>query len=119
MLGWIQTILIGLMKSLYGVSPGATIESLTPVSVSGNVTLAASTIYFVDTSAARTLTMPAPVAGKMFMVKDVTFSAQTNNITFLQSGSEKLENVAGSYVMTANGGAITWASNGTDWFIWL
>lgn len=100
-------------------SSGAPAGSVDPtvVSISSNVALSSNTINFVNTAAARSLTMPAPVSGARFWIKDVSFLAATNNITFLQNSGEKLEGTAQSYVYSINGGAAQWASNGTDWFL--
>ena len=87
------------------------------VSVNSNITMAVSTIYFVDTTSARSLKMPAPASGAIFWVKEVSFKAQTNNITFTRNASEKIEGVSASYVMAANGGAMQWVSDGTDWYL--
>ena len=63
---------------------------MTTVSVSSNITLEANKRYLVDTSAARTLTLPAsPANGDEIQVFDVTGTAATNNIT-LASNSLKI-----------------------------
>jgi hypothetical protein len=55
---------------------------MTTVSVSSNITLEANKRYLVDTSAARTLTLPAsPANGDEVQVFDVTGTAATNKIT--------------------------------------
>ena len=65
----------------------------TSSSVTSNITLAASNNYFVDTSAARTLTLPAsPSLGDEIHVFDATGSAATNNITVNNNSL----NIAGS-----------------------
>ena len=59
-------------------------------SVSSNITLSSNNRYFVDTSAARTLTLPAsPTAGDEIQVFDTTGSAATNNIV-IDSNSNKI-----------------------------
>lgn len=61
--------------------------------------------------------MPSPsVAGTWVMAVDKTGTANTNNISFLQNGSEKLEGVAATYVYMTNFGAVFWISNGIDWY---
>lgn len=104
------------------ITNGSKVLSLSSVAfvaanISSNVTLANYSMNFVSTAAARSLTLPAPSSGARVRVKDSTFQAQTNNITFLQSGSEQLEGVAGSYVFSSQGGSIEWVSDGTNWFI--
>lgn len=57
-------------------------------SISTNQTLAAGYRYFVNTSAARTLTLPStPAVGDEIQILDSTGSAATNNITVLRNGS--------------------------------
>lgn len=87
-------------------------------SISSNVTLANNSINFVDTSAARSLALPSPAStSALIVIKDTLGTAQTNNITITQNASEKIEGVAASYVIQANWASITFATNGTDWFI--
>lgn len=89
------------------------------VSVSGDVTLTRNRVHIVDTSSARSLTLPAPVAGHSckIVIKDATGSADTNNITIVRNGANKIETVAASYVYSTPLGSITLFDNGTDWFI--
>ena len=59
------------------------------LSVSSNITLVAGRRYFVDTSAARTLTLPAnPTLGQEIVIFDATGSAGTNNITLARNGNK-------------------------------
>jgi hypothetical protein len=70
--------------------PAATFVQMTLVSVSSNITLEANKRYFVDTAAARTLTLPAsPALGNEIQIFDVTGTAATNNIT-IASNSLKI-----------------------------
>jgi VCBS repeat-containing protein len=56
--------------------------------VSSNITMAANNNYFVDTSAARTLTLPAsPSLGDTIAIYDASGTAATNNITIARNGS--------------------------------
>lgn len=63
-----------------------------------------------------TITMPAPTNGRYIAILDAGFNAGTNNITINPNASEKINNTS-SYVISANGGAVTLTSNGTDWFV--
>lgn len=75
-------------------------------------------ILLCDTSgAAWTLTLPAPAAGSVYVVKDSTGSFETNNLTLAPHSTEKIEGVAASRVLSTNWGKWTFTSNGTDWFI--
>lgn len=76
-----------------------------------------STIILVDTSAARSIQLPAPSANFTVTIKDAVGSANTNNITVLRNGSEQIEGVAASRVLSANWGSWTFVSNGTNWFM--
>lgn len=87
------------------------------VSVSSNVTLTDGALHLVDTSSARTLTLPSPALTSFIVIKDSTGSCDTNNITLVRAGSEKIETVAASYTLDTALGAWTIASNGTDWFV--
>jgi hypothetical protein len=59
------------------------------LSISANTTLVAGRRYFVDTSAARTLTLPAsPTLGQEIVIFDATGSAGTNNITLARNGNK-------------------------------
>jgi hypothetical protein len=87
------------------------------VNVSSNITLFNNRVHFVNTSAARSLTLPAASAGARITVKDITGSANVNNITIVRAGSEKIENVAASYVMDETYRSITLVCDGTDWWI--
>ena len=58
------------------------------VSVSSDIALTANTRCFVDTTAARSLTLPAtPALGDEIVIYDASGQAATNNITLLRNGS--------------------------------
>ena len=58
------------------------------LTVSSNITLVAGRRYFVDTTAARTLTLPAsPTLGQEIVIFDASGSAGTNNITIARNGN--------------------------------
>lgn len=58
------------------------------VSVSSDITLTANTRCFVDTTAARSLTLPAsPAVGDEIVIYDASGQASTNNITLLRNGN--------------------------------
>ena len=59
------------------------------VSISSDVTLTANTRCFVDTTAARNLTLPAsPAVGDEIVIYDASGQASTNNVTLLRNGSK-------------------------------
>lgn len=103
--------------SFYFKNKWPTLTAVSQVVVSGNVTLTNNAIHLVNTSSARTLTLPAPNVNTCIMIKDITGSANTNAITVARFASEKIETVAASYVLSTNLGCWTFISNGTDWFL--
>jgi len=61
----------------------------TAQAISSNITMAANYNYFVDTTAARTLTLPAnPALGDTIAVYDASGTAATNNITIARNGNK-------------------------------
>jgi hypothetical protein len=87
------------------------------ISVSSNVTLTAYAIHLVDTSAERSLTLPAASSGLIIYIKDISNNANTNNITIVRAGSEQIEGVAANYVFDISGQSLTLASNGVSWWL--
>lgn len=72
----------------------------------------------VDTSAgAVTLTLPTPTLGLEFRIKDSKGTFGTNACTLARAGTEKIEGLAASLILSADWGAYTIYSDGTDWFI--
>lgn len=87
------------------------------VILSGNATLEATKKYFVNTSAARTLTLPAsPAQGDEISVYDSTGSAGTNNIT-LNSNSNKINGVVQNLDIDVAYGAVSliYTGSGYGW----
>jgi len=73
------------------------------VSISANTNLVAGRRYFVDTTAARTLTLPAsPAVGNEIVVIDATGTAGTNNIT-INSNSGKINGTVQNLTIDADG----------------
>lgn len=87
------------------------------LTISSNVTLTDRAIHLVDTSAARSLTLPSPTTGRYIVVKDKTGSANSNNITIVRFAAEQIEGAAASYVLDYNRGSWVFVSDGTDWFV--
>ena len=83
--------------------------------VSSNVTLAGFNKYFVDTSAARTITLPAsPALGSEIYIFDASGTAATYNITIARNG-EKINGNAGNLIFNVNGGAVSLTYTGTTY----
>ena len=87
------------------VSLGGSVTIVTgPASsaVSSNITMAANNNYFVDTSTARTLTLPAsPTLGDTIVIYDASGTAATNNITIARNGSN-INGVADNAIIDVN-----------------
>jgi hypothetical protein len=94
-------------------------ESVTSITTTPVTLTAAETrhILLVDTSAARTLTLPAAAAGLRFTIKDKTGQASTNPITIARAGSESIEGLAANYTLEADWGRWELVCDGTNWFI--
>ena len=83
------------------------------VSISANTTLLAGRRYFVDTTAARTLTLPAnPAIGNEIQIFDATGTAGTNNIT-VNSNSGKINGSVQDLILDANGAVATLTYTGS------
>ena len=79
--------------------------AVTNSSINSNVTLTAGVRYFVDTTAARSLTLPAsPSVGDEIQIVDASGTAGTNNITILRN-SLKINGVTDDAAIDINGGA--------------
>ena len=83
------------------------------LAISANTTLVAGRRYFVDTTAARTLTLPAsPTLGQEVVVVDATGSAATNNITILRNGG-KINGLTEDAILDVNQGTSIFTYTGT------
>lgn len=72
---------------------------------------------FCNPSSAFNLTLPAPANGMVFHIWDISGTMETNNVTLVRHGSEKISGVAASRVLQTNWGHWMVTTNGTDWFI--
>lgn len=72
---------------------------------------------FCNPSAGITITLPSPTAGRVVVIKDISGTAETNNITIARFNTENIEGLAASYVLTTNWGCVKLSSDGTNWFI--
>ena len=84
--------------------------------VTSNTNLVHGNIYFINTAAPRTLTLPVPSAGIYIQIKDSVGDAATNNITIAPNGSEKIEGVAASYTINSNYASVIVVCDGTNWY---
>lgn len=76
-------------------------------------------IGVTDTSAPRTITLPAAsgLAGKQIIIKDESGAAATNNITIDGNASESIDGAATALIST-NYGALRLYCDGSNWFTW-
>lgn len=73
-----------------------------------------------STAAARTITLPAAataVVGCIYVIKDESGAAATNNITVDGNGSETIDG-ATTYVINTNYGAVCLYTDGTAWYLY-
>jgi hypothetical protein len=76
-------------------------------SISANATINANYKYFVNTSAARTLTLPpSPSVGDEIYIFDASGTAATYNITIARN-SNLINGNAGNLIFNINGGAVS------------
>ena len=92
------------------------VSSVLPSStVSSNITLSSNYKYFVDSSATRTLTLPAsPVVGDEIYIYDASGTAASYNIT-VSRNSNYINGVAGNLIIDVNGGAAAFMYTGATY----
>lgn len=94
---------------------------LNATALAGNLVLSDTDDYYtilVDTSAARSITLPDPtLAKRVITIKDKTGTSPTNPITVVRFGSENIEGVAADYLLRGKKGSWTFMSDGTDWWV--
>lgn len=84
-------------------------------SLSSNITLVAGYRYFVNTSAARTLTLPAtPAVGDEIQLFDATGTGSTNNVT-INNNSNKINGVLDSAIIDIDGFATVFVWTGSTY----
>ena len=102
--------------SAVSLGGSATIAAgLTPVAVSTNITMAANNRYFVDTTSARTLTLPiTPALGAEIELYDSSNNAFTNNVSILRNG-EKINGLTDNAALDINGFAVSFIYTGSTY----
>ena len=74
-------------------------------------------LIYSDTSGApQTLTLPPPTTGRILIIKDKKQTFFTNNLTLARSGSEKIDGIAASLVLSINNQELILTSDGVDWY---
>ena len=98
-----------------GASGSNGAPAVTNTAISANTTLTAGIRYFVDTSAARTLTLPAsPTQGNEIQIIDSSGTAATNKIT-VNRNSGKINGMSDDLLIDVNGAAASLIYTGTTW----
>lgn len=101
-----------------GVLSWSTFIPYSVSSITANTSAASGTVYLCDTSGgAFNVTLPTPTSGAVVTIKDKTGNFQTNNLTVLRNGTEKIEGLSASKPLITNWGAWTFFSDGTDWYM--
>ncbi len=93
----------------------------TATAISLTVTNVMYYIGVTDTSAARTITLPigaSVVTNQVFVIKDESGGAATNNITITCSGGATNIDGATSRVISSNYGSVNLIWNGTQYYTW-
>jgi hypothetical protein len=110
-LGYVSGVTSSIQTQLNGKQ-----DAVTTTAISSNATLAADTYNLVNTSVARTLTLPAASDGATVYIKDVTGSAKANNITVNTPGAETIDG-DNSLIIDSEYQFTKLVSDGTNWFI--
>lgn len=85
------------------------------IAVSSNITLSASTKYFVNTASVRTLTLPAsPALGDEIIIYDAANNALTNNITVASNGN-KVQGAIQDLIIDSNAAVVYLAYTGSTY----
>jgi hypothetical protein len=101
----------GAQGTIGTTGPAAVVNS----SINSNITLVAGTRYFVDTTAARSLTLPAsPSVGAEINIFDASNAAGTNNITVLRN-SNNINGIADNAIIDVSGGVAYFVYTGATY----
>ena len=122
---------MAIMQGKLGISTVAPLSTLhvngsmtiKRTSTAANYTITTDDIYVgvSSTAAARTITLPSAAtvaAGKLYIIKDESGGAATNNITIARAGTDLIEGAV-AYTINTNYGFVRLMSiGGTSWVIW-
>lgn len=86
-----------------------------PFSVAGTT---AGALIGVDTSAARTILLPAATTVVSFAIKDIVGKANINPITVTPNGTDQIEGINTNYNLAANWTGVSLTSDGiSNWYL--
>lgn len=74
-------------------------------------------VIFCNQSGAISITLPAPTLGRSILIKDISGTTETDNITLVRHASEKIEGLAASRILYTNFGSWTVIADGTNWWL--
>lgn len=78
----------------------------------------AQKVLLIDTSAARTINLPAATTSMFFILKDQIGSAQTNNISVVPNGTDVIDGSNSTYTIDWSFASIGLVSDGVSaWFV--
>lgn len=105
------------------ISAPSSVESFEYTEVNTDLVIAPSDTFVVlnvDCSAARNITLPsasAVVPGRIYFIKDGTNQSETNTLTVTPNGADTI-NLAATWTITSDGGAILVSSDGiSNWSV--
>ena len=91
------------------------------VTKTGNYTVDSGAVpdvfVLANPAAGFTITLPTPTAGRILFFKDISGTAETNNVTIAQHASESIEGLASSYLLQTNWQGLLFTCDGTNWFV--
>jgi hypothetical protein len=109
-----DTINVGSGNQIIGGNPSPV--TVTDVTTPTYTALSTDYMLCVDTSTnAVTITLPTGILGTVYMVKDCSGDADTNNITIVGTGGQLVD--GSSATINSPYGSIQLIFNGTDWSI--
>ena len=105
-----DTVALGCGASQTGFGRTGTVDWITTPKVTGDspVTAVTGKGYFLNTTAgAITINLPAGVAGSIVSLADYTGTWQTNNVTVVANGSEKIAGDTNDAILSTEGQSVT------------
>lgn len=108
--------LVALATAYGNTAPGfLNVQTVTSTPITG----VSGKTYLVQTSAIRTINLPAPAINAYVIIKDISGLAETNNITVHPTSGVTIDGVAGDLVLSINNVISILVSDGTNWFVLL